>query len=597
LIASHWRPIALVFIASIVFFANLGSSLLFDEDEPKNAACGREMLERGDWLVPTFNHELRPDKPILLYWFMLVSYSVLGVSEFSARLASAVLATGTVVLTYHLARILFDRTTALLAGVILASGLMFSLLARAATPDSTLIFFTTLAMFLYVWAVARENGGRFPSASNDGDRSWRAWVPSSPLLLASVYAAMSTAVLAKGPVGVVLPGGIIAIFLMVMIRVTSAGPVLAETAPRWKRALAECWWLCDVRRWWAIARCLRPMLAIGVLLVIAVPWYVAVGVMTEGAWLQGFLGGHNVGRVMQPMENHSGPIFYYVVAILVGLFPWSVFLPVAIVRFCKGSEVGGSTAASRYFVLCWAGTFVGFFSLAATKLPNYVVPCYPALAIITAYFLQAGLEAADVKSRGWFRVGLGSLGACGLLIGIALIVVGNLLLPGEQWLAVVGLAPLVGAGLAYTLSRRGMQLQAIGTATAACVLFIAALHTVVSPRISEHQEAPYFAEVLDEMHASGSGEARVATHEYFAPNLVFYGLGRVEQPSSREEAEAFLAAGSHNFLVVPEPEVEELELGADVEVLARHRRFLRQYDMVLLGRQPTTMASTPQIRR
>ncbi|HTN03213.1 MAG TPA: hypothetical protein VL132_15095, partial [Planctomycetaceae bacterium] len=80
--------------AGLVFFTNLGAYPLFDEDEPKNAVCGKEMFERGDWIVPTFNHDLRTDKPILIYWVMLTSFHLFGVSELTARLGSSVLAIG-----------------------------------------------------------------------------------------------------------------------------------------------------------------------------------------------------------------------------------------------------------------------------------------------------------------------------------------------------------------------------------------------------------------------------------------------------------------------------------------------------------------------
>ncbi len=95
--------------AMLTFFLGLGTAQLFDEDEPKNAECGREMFARGDWLVPTFNEELRTDKPILVYWFMLASYHLFGVTEFAARFFSAVLGVGTCLLTYHIGRVLFSR--------------------------------------------------------------------------------------------------------------------------------------------------------------------------------------------------------------------------------------------------------------------------------------------------------------------------------------------------------------------------------------------------------------------------------------------------------------------------------------------------------
>src|SRR5688572_18340956 len=130
-------------MAALTFFLGLGSPQLFDEDEPKNAECGREMFVRGDWLVPTFNEELRTDKPILVYWFMLSAYHLFGVTEFAARFWSAVHGVGTCLLTYNIGRVLFSRRIGLWAGIMLASSLMFTTVARASTPDSTLIFFTT----------------------------------------------------------------------------------------------------------------------------------------------------------------------------------------------------------------------------------------------------------------------------------------------------------------------------------------------------------------------------------------------------------------------------------------------------------------------
>src|SRR5215471_9683994 len=139
-----------------VLFANLGAPALWDEDEPKNAECAREMLERGDWVVPRFNYELRTDKPVLIYWLMMGSYSLFGVNEFAARFPSALLAAGTCLLTYGIGRSLFRTAVGMWAGLILATTLMFTVAGRASTPDSTLIFFTTLAMLLFVVGVHKR---------------------------------------------------------------------------------------------------------------------------------------------------------------------------------------------------------------------------------------------------------------------------------------------------------------------------------------------------------------------------------------------------------------------------------------------------------
>ena len=122
LVVRHQLWLALIGLG--VFFTNLGAADLFDEDEPKNAACAYEMLVRGDWVVPSFNHELRPEKPVLLYWLMMLAYRAFGVTEFAARFWSATLALGTVLATYHLGRRLFQPEVGF-GALALATALMF----------------------------------------------------------------------------------------------------------------------------------------------------------------------------------------------------------------------------------------------------------------------------------------------------------------------------------------------------------------------------------------------------------------------------------------------------------------------------------------
>ena len=229
----------LVLAAGLVFFTYLGSSSFFDEDESRNAACSAEMFRQGAWIVPTFNDELQTKTPILVNWFMLVLFRLLGISEFSARFTSSVMAVATTLLTYHLGRKLYSSAIGFLAGIILCSCLLFSVLGRAATPDSMFSFFVTLALTSYVVIAARQRGGSFSrrllrhtkspkSKSNqEGIKSEVADeddVTSRPLLrqlvpdtwkrAAPMFAAMGMAVLTCGPVGVVLPCSVILLFLL-----------------------------------------------------------------------------------------------------------------------------------------------------------------------------------------------------------------------------------------------------------------------------------------------------------------------------------------------------------------------------------------------
>src|SRR5262249_39155930 len=125
-------------VALLLFFPNLGAPSLWDVDEGNNSEAAREMGESGNWVVPTFNYKLRVDKPALLYWLQIGAYALFGVNEFAARFPSALAALATVLLTYELGRRLFDAATGLLAGVVLASTVLFCAVAHFANPDALL---------------------------------------------------------------------------------------------------------------------------------------------------------------------------------------------------------------------------------------------------------------------------------------------------------------------------------------------------------------------------------------------------------------------------------------------------------------------------
>ena len=135
--------------AFVVFFLNLGTTHLWDEDEGFFAGTAAEMFAANDWVEPQFNGSLFSHKPPFMYWMMLAAYQVFGVSEFAARFGSAVFGVGTALLTYRLGRRLFCDEVGLYAGLITCSCLMLGAVSRAATPDSYLVFFFTLALYLF----------------------------------------------------------------------------------------------------------------------------------------------------------------------------------------------------------------------------------------------------------------------------------------------------------------------------------------------------------------------------------------------------------------------------------------------------------------
>ena len=153
-----------VVVAAFVMLTNLGGPRLWDRDEPRNAGCAREMLQRWDWVVPTFNAELRVHKPVLLYWGIMGSYLVFGVNEFAARLPSALAAIGSALCVYLMGRRLFGPRAGVWAGIALATSLCSCVAGRAATPDSLLVLCTCLAMTIFVCGTFRP---RFETTPDD----------------------------------------------------------------------------------------------------------------------------------------------------------------------------------------------------------------------------------------------------------------------------------------------------------------------------------------------------------------------------------------------------------------------------------------------
>ncbi|MBX7165080.1 MAG: glycosyltransferase family 39 protein [Pirellulales bacterium] len=581
---ARWRFGGLALIAGLIFFANLGGGALFDEDEPKNAACGQEMLARGDWIVPMFNGELRTDKPVLLYWLMLLAYHGLGVNEFAARFWSALLSLATVLLVGHLGRTLFSERAGFWAGLAMASCLMFDVVARAATPDATLICCMTLGMTLYVRAVgdwrAAAVGGAADLLAQFTPRSRAAWI--------AVYSAWALAVLAKGPVGIVLPVGILGLFLLLLTR-----PEPLPRGPGWW-ALVR-WLAVEIARTVAPARVvraalsLRPLICLAALAVVALPWYVAVGTATEGDWLVGFLGKHNAERFLNSLENHRGPIVYYVVAILAGFFPWSVFLTPSLASATRRLRAAEADRPAYLFVVAWAGLWIGFFSLAATKLPNYVLPSYPALALLVGAFVDRFIAAPQQFSRRLVHPSLVTVAAVGVALCVGLAIAMSVLQPGDVVVALVGLVPLVGGSLCLVCYGRGQFERAMHVFAATAVVLCALAFGWVAPRISRQQNAqPLIAAARDAL----GPDAQVAAYEYFVPSLVFYAGRPVAKLQRPADVQQFLAASPTACVLTRADQFEALrgELPADVTILARQRRFLRKGEIVLLGRRAATAA-------
>jgi 4-amino-4-deoxy-L-arabinose transferase-like glycosyltransferase len=592
----HQAWIAMTAVA--VLFTNLGATRLWDQDEAFFARTAVEMHQRGEWIVPYFNGELFAHKPPLMFWFMRIGYLLFGVTEFAARFWSAVFGVATALLVYRLGRRMFSARVGLWAGLAISTSLMFDVVGRAATPDSFLVFFSTLALWIFARCETWSDEAGSTEFSSPPRLSWQT--------CAAMYAVMAIAVLVKGPIGLLLPGAVLGLYLLVRGRagMTVANDVAQDRILLLLRRVTPA---RIVRTVWAM----RPLTAVAVVLLIAGPWFAAVGWQTGGAFLYDFFGVQNFGRFVGAMDNHSGGIWYYVPAILVGFFPWTIFAAPTVldmIRRCRG-KLPGSDGAK--FLCCWILVYVGFFSIAATKLPNYVLPAYPALALATACFLDRWLTRPDAVSHWWPRLAFGSLLAIGVAAIVAPVVLfrdGN----GQKIVERLGIAPelrsdmlsiawlgallvaAAAAGLIFLGLRKPNQAFAALTITATA--FCLTLFSWLAVRIDRLQPCPAVAQAIQN-HSTGMPQ--VAQFGYFRPSLVYYCDTRVETCRNALRVADFLESNDNVFVVTTEEHFARLSphLPGDVAVIDQLPEFPRQGTVLILSRKnPVALRNDERIR-
>lgn len=616
LVASlSWKhQLWIVLVGVVVFFTNLGGAALFDMDEALYATCAREMADRGDWVVPWFNGHMFPDKPPLMFWLMILGTHLFGATEFAVRFPSALFAIATALATYHLGRLLFHEQVGFWAGVIVSTSIIFTVSARAATVDSALTFAVTAALLVLV-------AGGIARRHSDDDRL-ASLLPRGWFAFALMYAAIGVAVLAKGPVGAIMPVGAIGLFLLMMNRpespTTRDGRSLSVRAAGWLAGpVAVLRWFAPWRmlRWLAQSRpyfsfflrrfapreilkaawLMRPLTAVVVVAAIAAPWYILVGLRTDGQWLQEFLGKYNLGPFVKPILGHSGRWFYHILLVFVGFFPWSVFLGPTLVEAVRRIRQNHPWRVGYIFVACWSVAVIGFWSMVAMKLPHHILPAYPALALLTGAFVHTWIHEHARMSRWWMRNASVTLIFVGLGILVALPVVAAYILPGEAAIGLVGLTLVVGGALCWFFSERGRSLQAMTTFAVASVAFITAMFGFAVLRVDRHQNGPSLA---TEMRAANPGLLELASFGYFRESFVFYSGAPVERVRTTDELAAFLKRTKQPFVITTDEHEKKLTeaFPGEFTVLARQRQFLHSGDVVVLARRPDAATSRTALR-
>jgi 4-amino-4-deoxy-L-arabinose transferase-like glycosyltransferase len=587
---------------TLTLLVGIARAPLWDEDEPRFAAIARTMVETGDWVVPVFNDTLAVDKPVLMHWAMAACMTVFGTTEFAARLPSMIAALVTALALLRFGTRFFDATVGVVAALAWLGTLLAGIEAHAATPDAILTALCTWATVLAAEVIAgpakKGDIPRFPGIGQP-------WNPVEPVSLETVVKRGMSPFLPRLELGRAFGIG-----LLLGLAVVCKGPIgavgpLAVLVP-W------AWWVAVDRRsaevttgsWFArlkaaglpavvdVIRSLRPVALVAGVLVAAAPWYVAVWQRTDGAWIEGFFFVHNVGRFMAPMEKHSGGPLFHPLTMLVLFYPWSCFLPLAVVlaawRIWRRT-VPAVVVHALGLGLVWLGVWVGGFSAAATKLPNYVLPAYPAAALLVAIVAVDAARRAAATGRwphpGWLATGTAALAFGGIATAATILVATRYGLPGAEPAALVGLVPVLVAVACWRLA--GRPEVALTCFTFGALAYTALAVGPASGTIAAANTIPGFVRGLQ---GRDGGEARLGTYMMASPNVVFYSNGHVNQiiHDDAEAARRFLASGADTVLLVPAGRLERIEtiLPPGFGEVERTRPMFRDQDLVAVGRLP-----------
>lgn len=333
---------------------------LLGPDEPRYARVAIEMSRSGDLVTPTLQGKAWLEKPALYYWMAAAAFRALGETETAARLPALVAALLLVGATALVGARLYGGASGLHAGFALGSCLLVFMYGRAASMDMLLAATVTASIGLLALAALGIAG--------------RLAIPA-----AFVFAALAT--LAKGPLGALLP------------------------------ALAAGGYIVAARDWRFLRRLASPLAWI-LFFLVAAPWYLLV-LRAEGrAFVDTFLLDHNLQRFTSTVHRHPGPVVYYLPVLVAGFFPWSGLLVPAL------ATVHPRTSRADLFVLSWLAVPLVFFSLAGSKLPGYILPCLPPLALLmgrAAASMVEGVKAPGTRAAGLITVLLAALFAGGVI--------------------------------------------------------------------------------------------------------------------------------------------------------------------------------------
>ncbi|HET6976176.1 MAG TPA: glycosyltransferase family 39 protein [Pyrinomonadaceae bacterium] len=335
------RLYLLLFGLIIVFyFYGLGKLPLLGPDEPRYAQVAREMFLNRDLITPTLGGHTWFEKPPLLYWMIVAGFKVFGVSEWAARLGPAICGLLTIAAVWFVGREV-DRSEdprgfGFWSFVTIATCLGLIVFSRAASFDVVITMTTT-------WSLAFFLLHELPSTRNKS------------ALLAGFYVFVGVSLLAKGLVGIVIPFGVVGTYYLI------------------RRAWPQ-------RSVW-----LSLLWGVPLALLVSAIWYGPVIARHGWTFINEFFVQHHFARYISNKYHHPQPFYFYPVIILLLALPWTIHVVIALVKARKWQWRGtDSMSIVRFFALAWLSLPIVFFSFSGSKLPGYILPALPAVALLVA---------------------------------------------------------------------------------------------------------------------------------------------------------------------------------------------------------------------
>ena len=379
---------------------------MIDRDEPRFAEASREMIERGNYVVPYFNNQLRLDKPPVTYWAQVASYRIFGENDFAARFPSAIAAALAALVIFGWGRLMGGEKVGWWAAIIFTLSLQTFVHAKAAVADMWLVLFVTLAHWAGYELLQRRSHNAYRSAPNQGAAvsrpPWAIW--KSPFLV--FYFSLALGFLAKGPIA-------------------------------WTPLVTVAFVIIYTRDWQLLRR-FKFVRGILLTLVVVALWGVPALIQTHGEFFSVGIGRHVISRSFTTMEGHGAGSLgmyllllpFYFVTVFISFFPWSIKLPWLVRKLWqnRSAEVDApgysGNPTDSYLVAGIAIIFI-IFTLVKTKLPHYTLPALPLLALLLARHWQGSAvlkapQSAAASHRSLFA-SIAVTTAC-MWIGIALVV-------------------------------------------------------------------------------------------------------------------------------------------------------------------------------